>query len=73
MFIPNQGHLQKPLFSTIDTLPEKQRKRLSESWAGTFYDEVFCRIEERTFEVLYSEKVSRPNVPVNVRVGLEIL
>ena len=73
MFIPNQGHLQKPLFSTIDTLPEKQRKRLSESWAGTFYDEVFCRIEERTFEVLYSEKVSRPNVPVNVLVGLEIL
>ena len=73
MLRTNQGHLQKPLFSTIDTLPDPVRKRLGESWADTFYKEVFCRINERDFEVLYSEKASRPNVPVNVLVGLEIL
>jgi hypothetical protein len=35
--------------------------------------EVFCRVDEAIFEVLYSDKASRPNVPVNVLVGLEIL
>ncbi len=73
MFRENKSHLQKPLFSTITTLPAKQRQRLEESWAGTFYEELFVRIDERTFEVLYSDKASRPNVPVNVLMGLEIL
>jgi len=73
MFKANQKHLQKPLFSTVTTLPAKQRARLEASWAGTFYADLFSRIEERTFEVLYSDKASRPNVPVNVLMGLEIL
>jgi hypothetical protein len=73
MFKENHSHLQKPLFSTVTTLPAKQRQRLETSWAGTFYKELFCRIEEKTFEVLYSDKISRPNVPVNVLMGLEIL
>ena len=73
MFVKNRSHFQKPLFSTVTTLPKKQRKRLEASWAGTFYEDVFCRIEEKTFEILYSEKASRPNVPVNVLMGLEIL
>ena len=54
MFVKNRSHFQKPLFSTVTTLPEKQRKRLEASWAGTFYVDVFCRIEEKTFEILYS-------------------
>ena len=37
-------------------LPEKQRKRLENSWAGTFYKEFFSRIDEQSFAVLYSEK-----------------
>ena len=54
-------------------MPEKQRKRLENSWAGTFYKEFFCRIDEEPFAVLYSDKDSRPNVPVNVLIGLEAL
>ncbi len=73
MFRKNKQHLQHPLFSTINTLPSKQQKRLKASWAGTFYEEIFTRIEEQGFEILYSDKPSRPNVPVNVLVGLEIL
>ncbi|MDK1081775.1 MAG: transposase, partial [Anaerolineae bacterium] len=73
MFIVNTKHLQPKLFSTISQLPEKQRKMLEVSWADTFYREVFCRIKEETFSVLYSESPSRPNVPVNLLVGLEIL
>jgi len=73
MFRKNQKHLQPPLFSTIASLPEKQQKRLKASWADTFYQEIFMRIEELDFEILYSDSPSRPNVPVNVLVGLEIL
>ena len=71
MFKKNQTHQQPALISAIHDLPEKQRERLEQSWAGTFYREFFCQIDEGIFSVLYSERPSRPNVPVNVLVGLE--
>ncbi len=73
MFRKNIKHQQPALISAASELPEKQRKRLESSWAGTFYKEFFSRIDEQSFAVLYSEKDSRPNVPVNVLVGLEAL
>ena len=73
MFRKNTKHQQPALISAASELPEKQRKRLENSWADTFYKEFFCRIDEEAFAVLYSEKASRPNVPVNVLVGLEAL
>jgi hypothetical protein len=73
MFKRNQRHLQIPLTSHVDELPENLRKRLENSWAGTFYREFFCRLDEEPFEVLYADIPSRPNMPVNVLVGLEYL
>lgn len=73
MFRKNTKHQQPALISAASELPEKQRKRLENSWAGTFYKEFFCRIDETAFASLYSEINSRPNVPVNVLVGLEAL
>jgi hypothetical protein len=73
MFKKNHRHLQIPLTSHVDELPEKLRKRLENSWAGVFYQEFFCRLNEAPFEVLYVDFPSRPNVPVNVLVGLEYL
>jgi len=73
MFKKNTKHQQPALISAASELPEKQRKRLEKSWAGTFYKEFFSRVDEQTFAVLYSETGSRPNVPVNVLVGLEAL
>jgi hypothetical protein len=73
MFKKNNKHQQPALISAASELPEKQRKRLENSWAGTFYQEFFCRIDETVFAVLYSEAGSRPNVAVNVLVGLEAL
>jgi len=73
MFKKNHRHLQLPLTSHVDELPEKLRKRLENSWAGVFYREFFCRLNEAPFEVLYVDFPSRPNVPVNVLVGLEYL
>jgi len=73
MFVPNDQHLQMPMFSSINSLPEKLQERLEESWAGTFYREYFVRINEEFFAVLYSDEPSRPNIPVNVLAGLETL
>lgn len=73
MYRKNTKHMQIPLTSHVDEMPEKLRKRLEKSWAGVFYREFFCRLDEKPFEVLYSELPSRPNIPVNVLVGLEYL
>jgi len=73
MFKKNKKHLQPILISAANELPENQKELLKNSWAGIFYYKIFSRINEEIFEVLYSKKPSRPNVPVNVLVGLELL
>lgn len=73
MFRKNKRHLQPVLISNVNDLPEKHRKRLETSWAGVFYRETFSRLDEGPFSVLYAEIPSRPNIPVNVLVGLESL
>jgi hypothetical protein len=73
MFRKNEGHKQQSFFSVQNFLPPKTWEELLNTWAWTFYQEVFCRLDETIFAPLYSEKDSRPNVPVNVLVCLEIL
>ena len=73
MFKKNKRHLQPPLISEVSQLPEGQFLRLERSWAGVFYREVFSRLDESAFSCLYSDIPSRPNIPVNVLVGLEFM
>jgi hypothetical protein len=73
MFKENNTHKQLAWISNVSDFPEKRRKRLEESWAGVFYREFFCRIDEQAFAVLYADMPSRPNIPVNVLLGLEAL
>lgn len=73
MFKENKGHLQGHLISTLDELPAGMLRMLEQSWAGTFRREVLMRMDEGPLAVLYSENGSRPNVPVNVLLSLEIL
>jgi hypothetical protein len=73
MFRENEQHLQFGMFDTFQQLPEKVRRRLEASWAGTFYREFFCRVDESPFAVLYSDKPSRPNAAINILVSAEIL
>ena len=73
MFRKNQRHFHIPLTSHVDELPEKLRKRLDTSWSGVFYREFFSRLNETPFAILYADCPSRPNIPVNVLVGLEYL
>jgi hypothetical protein len=73
MFKKNDGHLLPSVFDTVAALPPAYQKRLAESWAGTFYRDFFCRIDEEPYAVLYSAQASRPNTPVNELIGLEVL
>ena len=73
MFKTNKKYQQPALISNVNDMQEKHQKRLEESWAGVFFNETFCRIDERPFEVLYADFPSRPNCPVNVFPGLETL
>jgi hypothetical protein len=73
LFRKNARHLQPVLISNVNDSPEKHRKRMENSWAGVFYQETLSRLDERSFEVPYADCPSRPNVPINVLVGLESL
>lgn len=73
MFRKNQQHLQKHMMSDLDLLSKRGRKNLENSWAYTFRHQFFNRLDERPFAVLYSDQPSRPNIPANVLVALEVL
>lgn len=73
MFQQNIQHLQCSFLSTVANLSTSRQELLETSWNGEFYREVFCRLDERIFEVLYSDQPSRPNTPVNQLVGIEVL
>ena len=73
MFKKNDRHLQKQMLSTVGSLPQNELELLEGGWAATFYTECFCRIDESAFAVLYADVASRPNIPVNILVGLETL
>lgn len=71
-FVKNDNQQLTVLDSTFN-LTEREKRMLEKSWAKTFADKVFPAIDENIFSVLYSEKASRPNTPVNVFVGTLIL
>lgn len=73
MFKEHNHHHQPILICSVNELPEEKRDYLYSSWAWVFYQEFFCRLDEKPFAVLYSSIPSRPNIPVNVLVGLEYL
>ncbi len=72
MFRENNKY-QVSLFGIVHQLPVGVKKMLDESWAPAFRKLIFNKIGEKRYAVLYSEVASRPNFPVNVWVGLEII
>ena len=54
-------------------LTRREKVMLKNSRATFFAEPVFPKIDEEPFAVLYSEKDSRPNTPVNVQIGALIL
>jgi len=60
-------------FNTVDQLPCGVKKMMGKSWAPVFREMIFRKIDERRYAELYSDIYSRPNFPVNIWVGLEII
>ncbi|HVJ49870.1 hypothetical protein [Desulfitobacterium sp.] len=73
MFRENKTHRQEKLFNNLSGMDHRYKKRLEKSWAGLFYEHVFCKIDENLFAPLYSSDNGRPNFPINILVALEII
>lgn len=73
MFKKNEKYRQFDLFDMTFNLSNKKSKILTSSIEHSFLHNVFLRIDENRFKELYSDKKSRPNVPVNQLVGSLIL
>jgi len=73
MFRQNRRHQQITLFGTVQQLPVGVTRMMNKSWAPAFRRLVFEKIDERRYAELYSTVESRPNFPVNIWVGLEII
>ena len=69
-FVPNRLEEQQlSLFDPLTTMTEREKKFLDRSWAKYFAEFIFPKINEIPYAVLYSDKDSRPNTPVNVQIG----
>jgi hypothetical protein len=69
MFRTNTTHLQNELFGWGALLPKAKLEKLKASQEWTFYQLIYRQIPEQEFSVLFSEKDSRPNAPVNTLVA----
>lgn len=73
-FVLNDASMQQMSFlDSYNTLTDREKKFLEKSWAKYFAEHIFPKIDEKPYAVLYSEKDSRPNTPVNIQVGALIL
>ena len=71
-FVPNSSQ-QINFNDSYNNLTDREKRFLAKSWAKPFAEEIFPAIDESIFSVLYSNKASRPNTPVNVIVGALII
>ena len=71
-FVKNECQ-QLTLEDSMFSLTARERRMLEKSWAKPFAEKIFPLINEENFSVLYSDKASRPNTPVNVIVGGMVL
>jgi len=73
VFRKNADHNQERLFSHFNALDTRLQKRLLNTWAPVFYDNVFSKIDETPFAALYCADNGRPNFPVNILLALELI
>lgn len=73
MAFKTNDNQQLSFADTLYGLTQREQKALERSWAKIFAEEIFPSIDEERFSVLYSDKASRPNTPVNVIIGAMIL
>lgn len=64
---------QISIFDAASNLTARELKMLDKSWAKYFSENIFPLIDEEPFRVLYSNRPSRYNTPVNVTIGALII
>ena len=64
---------QISLFDSTTNLTAREKRLLDKSSAKAFSDNIFLAIDEAPFAVLYSDRPSRHNTPVNIIIGALIL
>ena len=69
MFVANPSDKAALLASWSKVLTEKKLDLLQKSKGWRFYEEIFSKIDESDFAILYSKKQSAANSPVNRLVG----
>lgn len=67
------GSQQLSLWDSYESLTEREKRFLDKSWAKVFARDIFPKIDEAPYAVLYRDAASRPNVPVNVIIGALII
>ena len=73
-FVLNSADTKQLSFSdSFNFLTIREQRFLDKSWAKAFAEIIFPAIDEKPFSVLYSNKDSRPNSPVNVTIGALII
>ena len=72
MFVKN-SYQKLSLYDSFDDMPKYLQDYLLNSWANTFQQIIFPAIKEERFSVLYSDKGSRPNTPVNIIISSLII
>lgn len=73
MFKEGKKFQQKTIFDFDYKMSDARRKVLNNSWAADFFENIFLKIDENKFSVLFSDKYSRPNVAVNLLISLFII
>jgi hypothetical protein len=72
MFKANDKYDQETFFDSRQWMNPRVAAKLEKSWAPIFYENVFKRIDEEPFAVLYG-KTGKPNFPVNIMLSLEYI
>jgi hypothetical protein len=73
MFRKNRNHGEMGLFGTRSTANNTRKLILDNHWSNKFYNIVFKNIREEDFLPIYCANNGRPNFPVNILVGLEVI
>lgn len=69
----NAEFQQLSMMDSYARLTPREQRFLNKSWAKFFGDHIFPEIDEDPYAVLYSNKDSRPNCPVNILIGALII
>ncbi len=72
MFRENTNHLQESIFDTLEIMDKRVKAKFQKSWAPIFYENVFTKIDEKPFGILYGE-TGNSNFPVNILLSLEYI